>query len=131
MKAITMTHPRAMTSRRHLTHARTLTHPRARLHVRTSAAQPPVKVRQTRMLVDGRWIDSTSGKTFPTLNPATGEVIAHVAEGDRADVDLAVKAARKAFEEGSWRRMNARERGRLLYKLADLIEQHADELAAL
>jgi len=83
------------------------------------------------MLVDGRWIDSSSGKTFSTLNPATGEVITHVAAGDKADVDLAVRAARRAFETGPWRRMNARERGRLLYKLADLIEQHADELAAL
>jgi aldehyde dehydrogenase (NAD+) len=83
------------------------------------------------MLVDGRWLDSTSGRTFPTYNPATGEVIAQVAEGDQADVNLAVKAARRAFEEGPWRRMNARGRGRLLYKLADLIEKHADELAAL
>ncbi|MGA2245880.1 MAG: aldehyde dehydrogenase family protein [Verrucomicrobiota bacterium] len=83
------------------------------------------------MLVDGRWIDSASGRTFPTFNPATGEIIAQVAEGDQADVNLAVKAARRAFEEGPWRRMNARERGRLLYRLADLIEHNADELAAL
>jgi aldehyde dehydrogenase (NAD+) len=83
------------------------------------------------MLVDGRWIDSASGKTFSTYNPATGAVIAQVAEGDQADVNLAVKAARKAFEEGPWRRMNARDRGRLLYRLADLIESKADELAAL
>ncbi len=101
------------------------------MHAHATEARPPVKVRQTKMLVDGRWMDSTSGKTFPTLNPATGEVIAHVAEGDRVDVDLAVKAARRAFEHGPWRRMSARERGRLLFKLADLIEQHRDELAAL
>src|SRR5262249_9747218 len=92
---------------------------------------PSVQFRQTKMLVDGRWIDSVSGKTFPTLNPATGEVITQVAEGDKADVNLAVKAARRAFEEGPWRRMNGRERGRLLYKLADLIEKNFDELAAL
>jgi aldehyde dehydrogenase (NAD+) len=83
------------------------------------------------MLIDGRWLDSVSGKTFPTINPATGEEITQVAEGDKADVDKAVKAARKAFEEGPWRRMNARERGRLLNKLADLIEKHSEELAML
>jgi aldehyde dehydrogenase (NAD+) len=91
----------------------------------------PVEIRQTRLLIDGRWVDSASGKTFETLNPATGEVIAQVAEGDREDVDRAVKAARKAFEGGPWRRMDARERGKILYRLADLMEQHIDELAAL
>jgi len=91
----------------------------------------PVRVRQTRMLINGRWLDATSGKRFNTYNPATGEVIAHVAEGDRVDVDLAVKAARRAFETGPWHKMSARERGRLLYKLADLMEKHIDELAAL
>jgi len=90
-----------------------------------------IKISQTKMLIDGKWIDSASGKTFETLNPATGEVIARVAEGDREDVDRAVRAARKAFEEGPWRKMNARERGRCLYRLADLIERHFDELAAL
>jgi aldehyde dehydrogenase (NAD+) len=64
----------------------------------------PVKVRQTKMLIDGKWVDSASGKTFETINPATGEVIANVAEGDKADVDKAVKAARKAFEKGPWRK---------------------------
>src|SRR6202035_3709387 len=96
------------------------------------AARPaPVQVRQTKMLIDGKWVDSASGKTFETLNPATGEVIARVAEGDKADVDKAVNAARRAFDEGPWRKMNARERGRLLYKLADLVEKNVDELAAL
>jgi aldehyde dehydrogenase (NAD+) len=100
---------------------------------RTSSAKKhlPVKVRQTKMLIDGKWVDSASGHTFETLNPANGEVIAHVAEGDKADVDKAVRAARKAFDKGPWRKMNARERGRILYKLADLIEQHIDELAKL
>jgi aldehyde dehydrogenase (NAD+) len=89
-----------------------------------------VKVRQTKMLIDGKWVDSASGKTFDTLNPATGQVIAKVAEGDKADVDKAVKAARKAFE-GPWRKMNARERGRLIYKLAELVDQNKEELAQL
>src|SRR5687767_12163225 len=90
-----------------------------------------VKVRQTKMLIDGKWVDSASGKTFETINPSTGDVIAKVAEGDKADVDKAVKAARKAFEQGPWKKMSARERGRLMYKLADLIEKNFDELAAL
>jgi aldehyde dehydrogenase (NAD+) len=96
-----------------------------------SASRPAVEIRQTKMLIDGQWVDSASGKTFETLNPATGEVIAQVAEGDKEDVDRAVKAARKAFETGPWRKMDARERGKYLYKLADLMEQHIDELAAL
>src|SRR5439155_7040215 len=98
---------------------------------KTVARKLPVKVRQTRMLIDGKWIDSVSGRTFETINPATGEVIAHVAEGEKPDVDKAVRAARKAFEKGSWRKMSARERGRILYKLADLIEQNKEELAKL
>ncbi|MCC7350910.1 MAG: aldehyde dehydrogenase family protein [Phycisphaerales bacterium] len=97
----------------------------------TGKSKSPVKIRQTRMLIDGKWINSTSGRTFETINPATGQVIANVAEGESVDVDKAVKAARKAFEAGPWRKMSARERGRLLYKLADLIEENKDELAAL
>ena len=85
----------------------------------------------TRLLIDNQWVPSESGKTFRTFNPATGEEIAQVAEADAADVDKAVKAARHAFERGPWRKTNASERGRLLYRLADLVEQHADELARL
>jgi aldehyde dehydrogenase (NAD+) len=95
------------------------------------ATNLPVKIRQTKMLIDGKWVDSTSGRTFETINPSTGDVIAHVAEGEKPDVDKAVKAARRAFEKGPWKKMNARERGRILYKLADLIEQNKDELAKL
>ena len=91
----------------------------------------PVTIRQTKLLIDGQWVEAASGKTFETLNPTTGEVITRVAEGDREDVNRAVIAARRAFETGPWRSMNARERGRILYRLADLIEQHANELAAL
>src|ERR1700677_273183 len=89
------------------------------------------RVKDQSLLINGKWQSSVSGKTFPTLNPATGEVVCQVAEGDKADVELAVKAARKAFEEGPWSKMNASERGRLLNKLADLIEKNAEELAAL
>jgi aldehyde dehydrogenase (NAD+) len=91
----------------------------------------PPKVKDQPLLIGGKWLDSVSGKTFATVNPATGDTICQVAEGDKADIDLAVKAARKAFEEGPWRRMNASERGRLLHKLADLIEKNQEELAAL
>src|SRR5690348_17049052 len=97
---------------------------------KTRTVKPP-KVKDQPLFIGGKWLDSVSGKTFPTTNPATGEVICQVAEGDRADVDLAVKAARKAFEEGPWRKTSAAERGRLLHRLADLVEQNAEELAAL
>jgi len=101
----------------------------------TAVASPPrparPRIRQTQCFIGGEWIPAQSGKTFETLNPATEEVLASVAEGDAADVDLAVKAARKAFETGDWPKMDARDRGRLLNKLADLIEEELDELAAL
>jgi aldehyde dehydrogenase (NAD+) len=86
---------------------------------------------QTKLLIDGKFRDSLSGKTFATINPATEEIIAQVSEGEAADIDLAVKAARKAFDDGPWRTMDARDRGRLLYKLADLIERDIDDLAEL
>jgi aldehyde dehydrogenase (NAD+) len=76
-------------------------------------------------------VESESGRTFPTFNPATGEEIAQVAEADAANVDKAVKAARHAFEQGQWRKTFASERGRLLHRLADLVERNADELARL
>ncbi|MEN9556855.1 MAG: Betaine aldehyde dehydrogenase [Planctomycetota bacterium] len=89
------------------------------------------KIRQTGILIGDEFRPSVSGKTFPTVNPATEEVICEVAEGDAADVDLAVRAARMAFESGPWSRMDARDRGRLLNRLADLLEKNFDELAAL
>jgi len=88
-------------------------------------------VRQTQCFIGGKWIPSASGKTFDTLHPATGEVITQVAEGDAEDVDLAVDAARAQFDGGEWSRMDARDRGGLMYRLADLIEAEADEFAAL
>ena len=92
---------------------------------------PRPQVRQTQCFIDGQWVPAVSGKTFDTLHPATEEVIAQVAEGDKEDIDLAVKAARKQFDGGEWSRMDARDRGRLMYKLADLLEAEAEELAAL
>jgi aldehyde dehydrogenase (NAD+) len=90
----------------------------------------PVTPSVTKLLINNRWIPSESGKTFATINPSTGQEICQIAEADAADVDKAVKAARAAFE-GPWRKMRASERGRLLYRLADLIEANADELARL
>lgn len=89
------------------------------------------KISQTQMLIDGEWRDSLSGATFATINPATEQRIAEVAAGDAADIDLAVAAARKAFESGDWPKMDARDRGKLMNRLADLIEQHLEELAVL
>jgi aldehyde dehydrogenase (NAD+) len=96
-----------------------------------SIAAPQVPIRQTQLLIDGKWVEAASGKRFPTFNPSTGERIADVAEADRVDVDRAVVAARRAFEAGPWSRMSAAERGRLLYRLADLLEDNLNELAAL
>jgi aldehyde dehydrogenase (NAD+) len=89
------------------------------------------KVRHTECFIGGKWRPAVSGKTFATINPATEETIAEVAEGGAADIDLAVKAARAAFETGAWSKIDARDRGRLMYRLADLIEEEIDELAAL
>src|SRR3984957_17367411 len=85
-----------------------------------------------KLFIDGKWVDAEAGKTFDTVNPATGEVLSKIQEGGKADIDKAVKAARKAFETGPWRnKMSAAERARCLYKLADLIEQRADEFAQI
>jgi len=90
-----------------------------------------VEIKPGKLLIDGKWVDSVSGKTFDTLNPATEEVITSVAEGDSADIDLAVTAARKAFEDGPWKKTDARDRGRILLEIANLIEKNKDELALL
>jgi aldehyde dehydrogenase (NAD+) len=85
----------------------------------------------TNLLINNRWVPSESGRTFATINPSTGEEICQVAEADKADVDKAVKAARAAFEQGPWKKMRASERGRLLNRLADLIEKDSETLARL
>jgi phenylacetaldehyde dehydrogenase len=84
-----------------------------------------------KLLIDGEWVAAASGKTFAVIDPATEQVVAHAAEGDKADVDLAAKAARRAFEDGPWPKMRPVERERLLWKLAQLIEDNAEELAEL
>src|SRR3984957_921881 len=96
----------------------------------SSPHESQVAISATKLLINNRWVSSESGRTFATINPSTGEEICQVAEADAADVDQAVKAARAAFE-GPWRKLRASERGRLLYRLADLIEANAEELARI
>lgn len=92
---------------------------------------PSISVDYTKLLINGEFMDAVSGKTFTTLDPRTGDVIAHVAEGDAEDVDRAVSAARKAFDEGPWPKMTAYERSRIMFRFADLLEKHSDEIARL
>jgi phenylacetaldehyde dehydrogenase len=84
-----------------------------------------------KLLIGGQWVNAADGDTFPVIDPSTGEKVAEVAEGKAADIDKAVKAARKAFDSGPWPKMSPSERGRLIWKVADLIEQNAEELAQL
>lgn len=84
-----------------------------------------------KLYINGQFVESQSGKTFDTYNPATGEVLATVYEADAADIDFAVKAARQAFDKGPWSKMSASTRSRLMYKLADLMEEYSAELAQL
>jgi aldehyde dehydrogenase (NAD+) len=96
------------------------------------AARPKLpKVRQTKLLIDNQWVAAAEGGTLDALNPATGETVATVAAGTAPDIDRAVKAARRALEKGPWGKMDAADRGRLIYRFADLIEENAEELAAL
>ncbi len=83
-----------------------------------------------KLLIGGKWVLAQSGKTFKTFDPATGKVLAEVAEGDRADIEAAVKAAHQAFS-GPWSKMTPSERGKMLWKLADLLEKHLEEFAQL
>ncbi|MBV8053731.1 MAG: aldehyde dehydrogenase family protein [Deltaproteobacteria bacterium] len=84
-----------------------------------------------KLLINGKWVASKSGKTFETVNPANEEVLTLLAEGDKADVDEAVKAARQAFEQGQWPNMGPHQRAQMIFKIAELIDSHADELAEL
>jgi phenylacetaldehyde dehydrogenase len=84
-----------------------------------------------KLFINGAFVDSKSGKTFKVFNPATGDVLAQVAEGDRADIDAAVAAARRAFESGPWRSMSPSQRSRLIYKLADKLEERLEDFALL
>jgi phenylacetaldehyde dehydrogenase len=83
------------------------------------------------MLIGGEWVPAASGKKFETYDPSTGEVLANIAEGEKEDIDRAVKAARRAFDDGPWGKLTPSERGRLVHRIGDLIMEHADEFAML
>jgi acyl-CoA reductase-like NAD-dependent aldehyde dehydrogenase len=95
----------------------------------TQEARTPIK--PGRLFIDGQWVDSSSGASFTTVNPATEEPITHVSEAQAGDVDRAVKAARKAFSEGAWPRLAPADRSRILWKIGDLLEKHLQEVAEL
>ena len=95
------------------------------------ASQAPPDPGKRRLFVGGEWTDAASGRTFTSVNPATAEPLAEVAEGDAADIDAAVSAARNAFEQGRWPEMDGRARARVLHAIADGLEARADELARL
>ncbi|MGA9968528.1 MAG: aldehyde dehydrogenase family protein [Terriglobales bacterium] len=101
-----------------------------KIHPREDKVQSFIS-RTHKMLINGKWVEALSGQTFATYNPATGEVLAHVAEGNHEDIDRAVKAARSAFETGRWSQLTPSERGRAIWKLADLLEENLDEFAEL
>ncbi len=103
----------------------------ARLQPQKNQLNEQGLLRYGRMLIDGEWVDAASGETFESRYPGTGEVIARVAAGDREDVDRAAQAARRAFEAGEYRKMNGADRARVLWRIADLMEQHIEELAEL
>lgn len=96
-----------------------------------SSAAASFVARKHKLLIDGKWVEAQSGKTFAVEDPATLETIAHVPDGGKADIDLAVAAARRAFESGPWPKMSPSERSKLVWKIGDLIEKYADELAEL
>jgi len=103
----------------------------ATAHARLGNAASAVLAGKQQLLIDGKWVDAKSGKKFDVFDPATGQAIAAVAEADAADVDAAVKAARAAFETGRWAKTSPQDRCKLIWKLADLLETHADEIAQI
>jgi len=116
--------------------SKTLAHLRHARHKATAAAAiqataAPVVPQVTQLLIDGRFVDAADGRKFETIDPRTEMPICAVAEGGVEDINRAVKAARKAFNEGPWPKMGGRERAKILFRFADLMEKHADELAAL
>lgn len=95
------------------------------------ATPAKIEPKPGRLFIDGKWVDAVSGKTFPSINPATGQVLTQLADGDARDADVAVQSARRAFESGSWGEMSASDRGRILWKIGDLIDKYNEELGTL
>jgi phenylacetaldehyde dehydrogenase len=98
---------------------------------RLSSSAKAFIARKHKLLIDGNWVDAKSGKTFAVYDPSNGQQIAQVADGGAEDIDLAVKAARRAFEDGPWSKIKPVERGKMVWRLGDILEAHADELAEL
>src|SRR3989442_15635675 len=90
-----------------------------------------LKGQPKKLFIGGRWVEAASGKTFETINPATGEVLARVAEGGAEDIDRAVAAARSSFDRGTWRDLPPAERAKLLWQVRGMIEERATEFAQL
>jgi aldehyde dehydrogenase (NAD+) len=95
------------------------------------ATAPQVHIKPGKLFIGGKWMDAAAGKTYATVNPATGEAITLIADADARDADAAVQAARKSFESGPWPGMSAADRSKILWKLGDLIEKNIEELATL
>src|ERR1043165_4652902 len=96
-----------------------------------SQAAEKFLAKEHKLFIDGKWVTAASGKTFPVEDPATEEIIAHVPAGDKADIDLAVAAARRAFESGPWQRISPGDRSKLVWRLGDLLEKYSDQFAEL
>src|SRR5271169_3454557 len=96
-----------------------------------SATAGKFLTKELKLFIGGKWVAAKSGKTFPVEDPATKETIAYAPAGEKADIDLAVAAARQAFEAGPWSRISPGDRSRLIWRLGDLLEQHLDEFAEL
>jgi phenylacetaldehyde dehydrogenase len=101
--------------------------------IATEAMSPaaPFLGQRKRMLIEGEWVEARHGRTLEVYDPALGEVIDHVPAGDAEDIDVAVTAARRALEDSKWSRLTASERGRLIWRIGDLILKNADELATI
>ncbi|HXT86097.1 MAG TPA: betaine-aldehyde dehydrogenase [Verrucomicrobiae bacterium] len=95
------------------------------------ATPAQVEPKPGRLFIDGKWVNAASGKTFESINPATGQVLTQLADGDARDADAAVESARRAFESGPWAEMSASDRGRILWKIGDLIDKYNEELGTL
>ena len=96
-----------------------------------SSAAAAFLSKERKLFIDGKWVPAKSGKSFAVEDPATQDTIAHVPAGDKDDIDLAVRAARRAFESGPWAHFSPAERSRMVWRLGDLLEQHRDEFAEL
>ncbi|MGH9782484.1 MAG: aldehyde dehydrogenase family protein, partial [Candidatus Acidiferrales bacterium] len=95
------------------------------------ATAAKIEPKPGKLLIGGKWVDAASGKTYSTVNPATGETLTQIADADAHDADAAVEAARRAFESGPWLEMSASDRGRILWKIGDLIDKYNEELGTL